>query len=194
MKKNVRRGFTLPEILVTVTVVAVLAAVVVPAVTQFTTKGDAPATSSDISQVRNAISSYVSDTRHYPTDFSDLVSNTASGIANWKGPYFAGALSGTSGVSATFISNGAGATLGPAISQANGYLTTTVSLSSDATCQDIWNLDKTVDGTNTDITTSAANSASGSLTWSGACADGVATGSSSATGASITLQLMAIGQ
>ncbi len=40
MKKNVRRGFTLPEILVTVTVVAVLAAVVVPAVTQYVSKGD----------------------------------------------------------------------------------------------------------------------------------------------------------
>ena len=39
MKTRVRRGFTLPEVLVTVTVVAVLAAVVVPAVTQYVSRG-----------------------------------------------------------------------------------------------------------------------------------------------------------
>ncbi len=59
MKKNVRRGFTLPEILVTVTVIAVLAAVVVPAVTQYVNKGDAPASSSDIDQVRTAITGFI---------------------------------------------------------------------------------------------------------------------------------------
>jgi type IV pilus assembly protein PilA len=185
MKKNVRKGFTLPEILVTVTVIAVLAAVVVPAVTQFTTKGDAPATASDVNQVRNAINAYVSDTRHYPDNFSDLVNARASAVANWKGPYFAGSLSGVSGVSATFISNGAGATLGPAITNdAAGHLTTTVTLSADATCQDLFNLDKVVDGGSGD-----ANG--GNLLWTGGCA--VAT-ASDLSGSTITLRLMTVGQ
>jgi type IV pilus assembly protein PilE len=186
MKKNVRRGFTLPEILVTVTVIAVLAAVVVPAVTQYVTKGDAPASSSDIAQVRNAITGYIADTRHYPADFSDLVSNTASGISNWKGPYFAGALSGVSGVSATFISNGSNVTLGPSITQSGGFLTTNVSLASDATCQDLWNLDAAIDGG------SSHDGTSGALQWNGTCASGtdlLSVGSVT----TVTLQLTAIG-
>ncbi len=182
MKKNTRSGFTLPEILVTVTVIAVLAAVVVPAVTQFTTKGDAPATASDVSQVRNAISTYVSDTRHYPADFSDLVTNPPTAIANWKGPYFAGALSGVSGTGATFISNGAGATLGPAITSSGGYLTTNVTLGTGATCQDLINLDKIVDG-------GAGDGTSGNLQWTGTCTTALTTGTFTGT----TLRLMTIG-
>jgi len=193
MKKNVRRGFTLPEILVTVTVIAVLAAVVVPAVTQYVTKGDAPASSSDIGQIRQAITSYVSDTRHYPADFSDLVTNTASGISNWKGPYFAGALSGVSGVSATFVSNGSNVTLGPSISQSSGYLTTSVSLGSDATCQDLWNLDKAIDGTAADSASSASNSTSGSLQWATTCNGSVGASASASTVTAIVLRLTAIG-
>lgn len=188
MKKNVRRGFTLPEILVTVTVIAVLAAVVVPAVSQYVTKGDAPASSSDIAQVRNAITSYVADTRHYPADFSDLVTNTASGIANWKGPYFAGALSGVSGVSATFVSNGARATLGPSIDQGTvktGFLTTSVTLNSDATCQDLTNLDIAIDGG------TSADGTAGSLQWTGTC--GTPTTLVSANVTNIVLELTAIG-
>ena len=184
MKKNVRRGFTLPEILVTVTVVAVLAAVVVPAVTQYVTKGDAPATSGDITQVRNAITSYVSDTRHYPSDFSDLVASPA-GVNNWKGPYFAGALSGVSGVSATFISNGSNITLGPAITQSSGYLTTPVSLNSDATCQDLTNLDIAIDGG------TSADGSSGNLQWTGSCSTPSALVSATVT--NVVLHLSTIG-
>ena len=82
MKKIVRRGFTLPEILVTVTVIAVLAAVVVPAVTQYVNKGDAPASSSDIGAIRTAITGYIADTRRYPVDFTDLTTAPA-GVTNW---------------------------------------------------------------------------------------------------------------
>lgn len=70
--KSRRSGFTLPEVLVTVTVVAVLAAVVVPAVTQFAGRGDAPSTASDINAIRTAVTSYVADQRKVPTSLSDL--------------------------------------------------------------------------------------------------------------------------
>jgi prepilin-type N-terminal cleavage/methylation domain-containing protein len=108
MKKNVRRGFTLPEVLVTVTVVAVLAAVVVPAVTQFAGKADAPSTKQDVTGLTTAITSFTSDIRHLPGDLrqlSNLISTTATSaagldedaahlteygaadIGKWKGPY-----------------------------------------------------------------------------------------------------------
>jgi prepilin-type N-terminal cleavage/methylation domain-containing protein len=179
MKKTVRRGFTLPEILVTVTVVAVLAAVVVPAVTQFINKGDAPATSSDIDQVRSAITGYVTDTRSYPKTFSDLISNDDN-ATNFKGPYFTGQLSGVSGVSATFISNGANISLGPDITHTGSYLTTLVAFTS-GTCTALYNLDKIIDGTTGD-------GANGNLTWTG-CATSTTTFDASA----ITLKLTNVG-
>jgi prepilin-type N-terminal cleavage/methylation domain-containing protein len=72
MNKRVRRGFTLPEILVTVTVIAVLAAVVVPAVTQYAGSGDAPAVQANINALSTAATSYVADNRAYPTQLTDL--------------------------------------------------------------------------------------------------------------------------
>src|ERR1044071_466869 len=68
-----RSGFTLPEILVTVTVIAVLAAAVVPAVTQYVNKGNAPASQQDIQQLQNAVTGFTADVRHYPGDLQQLV-------------------------------------------------------------------------------------------------------------------------
>ncbi|MGH9886342.1 MAG: type II secretion system protein, partial [bacterium] len=104
-----RSGFTLPEILVTVTVIAVLAAAVVPAVTQYVNKGNAPASQQDIQQIQNAVTGFTADIRHYPGDLQQLVtqivSTTGSGdsldldgsaspvqfsaveAARWRGPY-----------------------------------------------------------------------------------------------------------
>jgi len=72
MKKTVRRGFTLPEILVTVTVVAVLAAVVVPAVGQFTSRGDGASTVSDFNSIKTGVTAYVTANRTYPTNLVDI--------------------------------------------------------------------------------------------------------------------------
>jgi len=192
MKKIVRRGFTLPEILVTVTVIAVLAAVVVPAVTQYVNKGDAPASSSDIGAIRTAITGYIADTRRYPADFLDLTTAPA-GVTNWKGPYFAAQLSGTSTATTTFVSSGSSITLGPLLTQSASFLTTTVALDPNATCQDLWNLEKVVDGSTPDAANQVTNAASGNLQWSGICAvSGTATTSASGT-TSIILRLTSIG-
>jgi prepilin-type N-terminal cleavage/methylation domain-containing protein len=102
MSKNVRRrGFTLPEVLVTITIVAVLAAVVVPAVLNQVNKGDTAGLAGDVDALRSAISNFTTDTRHYPKSIKDLVKaidkdsvdlfGTAYGAAAaaaWKGPYF----------------------------------------------------------------------------------------------------------
>lgn len=102
MSKNVRRGgFTLPEVLVTITIVAVLAAVVVPAVLNQVSKGDVAALAGDVGALRTAITNFTADTRHYPRTIGDLITKPAStdldilgnqyGAAAfnaWKGPYF----------------------------------------------------------------------------------------------------------
>jgi prepilin-type N-terminal cleavage/methylation domain-containing protein len=73
MKTNVRRrGFTLPEVLVTVTIVAVLAAVVVPAVLNQVDKGDDAAVAQDIIAIRTALTTFVADTRKFPERITDL--------------------------------------------------------------------------------------------------------------------------
>ena len=99
-KRSRRSGFTLPEVLVTVAIVAVLAAVVVPTVTSQLGKGDAPALASSIGSLRTGVTAFVSDVRKFPRRLSHLTtaitSTDSSLFANqpygnaankWKGPY-----------------------------------------------------------------------------------------------------------
>src|SRR3569833_2048199 len=155
MKTRVRRGFTLPEILVTVTVVAVLAAVVVPAVTQYVNKGDTPATQQDLVQIRNAITAYVADTRQNPPSLYALTTAPV-GVSNWHGPYLSVSVQGNTSVGSTGVngtgymtSSGLGIALGEttngAIVSSNGYLTIDVALTGSNTCADLYNLDKNLD-------------------------------------------------
>jgi len=89
MKLNVRRGFTLAEVLVTVTITAVLAAVVVPSVVNQVKKGDSPSFTSEIQAISTAVGQFATDNRALPTTLGDLVQKPASGSldATWKGPY-----------------------------------------------------------------------------------------------------------
>jgi len=99
-KTSRRKGFTLPEVLVTVTIVAVLAAVMVPAVINQVGKGDAPSVNQDVDGIRTAITTFAADTRHFPGRLSHLGGSTLSSIAtdilgnaygsdnaNYRGPY-----------------------------------------------------------------------------------------------------------
>jgi len=186
--KKVRRGFTLPEILVTVTVVAVLAAVVVPAVTQYVSKGDTPATEQDLNQIRNAITAYIADTRQNPTSLYALTTNVGN-LSTWKGPYLSTGVNGTTTVGTTGVSGngvvqskGLGISLGAVdngtITKTTGYLTVSVGLTGSNTCQDLWNLDKYIDqGTNAATTgVSNVDSSTGILTWDNStCITGAST-------------------
>jgi prepilin-type N-terminal cleavage/methylation domain-containing protein len=100
LTKRSRSGFTLAEVLVTVTIIAVLAAVIVPAVVNQVGKGDVPSVAGDFSAIRTAITSFTADTRHFPGHISDLTgtslpsaskdfSGTVYGkdTALYKGPY-----------------------------------------------------------------------------------------------------------
>lgn len=144
MKIKVRRsGFTLPEVLVTVTVVAVLAAVVVPAVTQFAGKGDAPSTLSDINAIRTAITSYASDHRAIPSTLDSLSA------------YTAGISFGSTGTTATYTSKGYGLLIQNSIASTNDvtlngspYIVLTVNSAATQSCRAI---DKGIDdGTGSD--------------------------------------------
>lgn len=99
-KMSSRRGFTLAEVLVTVTIVAVLAAVMVPAVINQVGKGDAPAAAQEIGAIRTAITTFAADTRHFPSSITELTGNTLLGsntditgatfgadALNYHGPY-----------------------------------------------------------------------------------------------------------
>ena len=107
-RSNRRTGFTLPEVLVTVAIVAVLAAIVVPAVTQQISKGDDATVSSTITALRTATTAFVSDTKKWPGRVQDLFQQPGSTdldafdvaygstiTSKWKGAYGTGTWSTT---------------------------------------------------------------------------------------------------
>lgn len=94
------KGFTLAEVLVTVAIIAVLAAVVVPAVTGQMDKGDLGRISNDIANLRTGVEQFVSDVRKYPGSIGQLTRSiattdkditatlyTSGYTSRWKGPY-----------------------------------------------------------------------------------------------------------
>lgn len=98
-----RRGLTLPEVLVTLAIVSIIAAVLVPALASQISKGDAGRVAEDLKAVQTGINTFVADVRRYPkrinqlalvintTSDVDLIagtSYTADHVAAWRGPYF----------------------------------------------------------------------------------------------------------
>lgn len=107
-RRSTKPGFTLPEVLVTVAIVAVLAAIVVPTVTSQITKGDEANFQTGTTNLRTGITAFVSDTRRWPGRVSDLFNAPAAAdldlfgvaygaptVGRWKGPYVSGALQPT---------------------------------------------------------------------------------------------------
>lgn len=101
-QRSRRGGFTLPEVLVTVAIVAILAAAVVPTVVNQITKGEGASFSSDANALTHAVTQFITDTRQYPSEIDHLINPivaldkdiltsdyTARAIAQWKGPYLA---------------------------------------------------------------------------------------------------------
>lgn len=169
MKKRVRKGgFTLPEVLVTVTVVAVLAAVVVPAVTQYVNRGNAPSTQGDVEQMTSAVTGYIADTRTYPGHFTDLT--TDNGVTGWHGPYFSGNVtSGGTGVTgsqkAAFTSTGLNVIFADSIDvdHTSGWVSAYVAGAS--TCTSLFQLDSALDG--------KTDGSAGRVQYAGTCTDSV---------------------
>ena len=99
-----KRGFSLPEILVAVAIMAVVAAVVIPSIGSQLTKGDTARLTTDLINVKAGIEQFLADVRRYPSSMTQLqvkpgalvaadtgINATgmyaASQVARWKGPY-----------------------------------------------------------------------------------------------------------
>lgn len=165
------KGFTLPEVLVTIAIVATLAAVLVPALINQISKGDAGRITSDLVAVQTAIGAFTSDTRRYPSalvqlktvpgDTDDDILGNDFGtvlVKKWRGPY----LSKDVNVS-NAMPTGSGATISAAFGSAsyNGINYVTISLS-PLTVNEFNNVDQIID--------ESVSSSGGQLTLSGTTA------------------------
>jgi len=70
------RGFTLIELMVTVALVGVLAAIALPSYTQWRNKAKNRQAAQDIAMMSTAIQAYFTDARAYPADLSAVGLNT----------------------------------------------------------------------------------------------------------------------
>lgn len=68
-----REGFTLAEMLVAIALLAILAAVVVPAIVSQVGKGDSARVVSDLTSVSNAAKTYYIENRAWPATIDELV-------------------------------------------------------------------------------------------------------------------------
>lgn len=97
-----KSGFTLAEILVSLTLLALLAAVLIPVVAGQVLKGDASRVMEDLGAVRLGADQFLADVHRYPGKYSDMskvittantdinaVTYTAGLVAKWAGPYVA---------------------------------------------------------------------------------------------------------
>jgi prepilin-type N-terminal cleavage/methylation domain-containing protein len=77
-----KAGFTLIEVLVTVVVIGVLAAVVIPAVTAQVTAGDSSRVIADLNNLRTGIENFDIAVRQFPGDVDDLVNKPGQAVTS----------------------------------------------------------------------------------------------------------------
>jgi len=102
LKSGLKAGFTLIEILVTIVIIAVLAAVIIPAVTNQIGAADPARVAEDLANVRTGIETFALNVRpRFPGDLDDLANpitvadqdikgaafSAPGNINAWNGPY-----------------------------------------------------------------------------------------------------------
>jgi general secretion pathway protein G len=85
-RRNLQQGFTLIELLIVMAILAMLAALVAPALFGNLDKGKQSQAISQISMLEAALDSYRLDIGHYPDSLDSLVEN-ADDEDGWDGPY-----------------------------------------------------------------------------------------------------------
>lgn len=125
--RSTRRGFTLVETVVTVGIVAALAAVVYPSVVKQFDSADPTRMAEDLNNIRTAIETFGVNVRpHQPQEIEDLINliqaatandstalgsaYTASDVTNWNGPYLGASVLNTATRNAQVITSGFGVT------------------------------------------------------------------------------------
>src|SRR6266550_2689580 len=73
-----RRGFTLAEVLVTLAIIAIMAAILLPALNSQISKGDAGKIASDLTNIQQAAQAFVSDVHRYPADLTQLTTSVGT--------------------------------------------------------------------------------------------------------------------
>ena len=171
-----RAGFTLPEVLVTLAIVATLTAVLLPALNNQLSKGDASRVTNDLVAVRTAVGAFTSDVRRYPSALvqlktaplssaTDILGNQFGNtlILRWRGPYLSKDLDGSNA-----MPTGYGGVISGSLTQVtyNGvpYLSIQVT---GLTTAEFNNINQIIDET--------ASSSTGQLTLSGTTAVWAAT-------------------
>ena len=120
-------GFTLVEMVVTVGIIAALAAVVYPTVVKQFDSADPARVSEDLNSIRTGIEMFGVNVRpHQPKDIEDLsnlITNaapdsaargtlyTVADIANWDGPYIGASVAATAAANDTAVTTGYGAAI-----------------------------------------------------------------------------------
>ena len=84
--RNRRRGFTLIEILLVMTIIAILAAIVIPKMVGRSEQARQTAAHADLSSIKTALDAYEVDNGFYPKSLQDLIQQP-SNARNWHGPY-----------------------------------------------------------------------------------------------------------
>jgi len=83
-----RRGFTLVEMLLVVTIIGILAALVIPKIAGTGERARVTAALADINGgIKSALGQYEVDNGFYPKSLQDLI-QAPGNARNWHGPYF----------------------------------------------------------------------------------------------------------
>lgn len=113
---RIRRGFTLAEVLVTLAIIAIMAAVLLPALNQQLSKGDTGRLASDLTNIQTAAQAFLSDVHRYPSTLSQLTTSVTGTDINsiaipaalqlkWKGPYISRDVVANTGAGGTIASS-----------------------------------------------------------------------------------------
>jgi prepilin-type N-terminal cleavage/methylation domain-containing protein len=134
--RSLRPGFTLSEVLVTITLLAVLASVVVPTIISQVRKGDPVRLGSDLKAIHSASEQFMTDVQKMPSTIGQLTTPITAAqvplagtaiatfstneIGRWRGPYLSKDAVGT-------LSTGFGLTMNTAFDTTSLGLSGTVS-------------------------------------------------------------------
>ena len=96
--RNIKKGFTLVELLIVIIIIAVLAAIAIPKFSSSSQRSKESSLRANLKLVRNAIDLFRADTGAFPANMAGLTTSTTSGLnaaaaactiaaTDWRGPY-----------------------------------------------------------------------------------------------------------